>query len=972
MPLSRSKKEQKTKKKYKVNWLRTAVMVAILAMLICGGLLVGFVIHALIGLPDIDSVDFNDYSVTTQIMDMDGNYVEKLNSAENRIPVEFDEISPHVIAGLVAIEDQRFYDHNGVDIIRIGGAMLANIKAGRTVQGGSTIDQQLVGLVLLDRSEKSYTRKIREAVLAIQLNKKYTKDEIITFYLNRAYFGRGAYGIEAAANVFFSKSASELTVEESALLVGMIQNPSKWSPVSYPENALSRRNLVLEQMVDIGYLTQEQCDEFKQTEIALNLNSNQVVNEEGELVNTFQSFVDVVIEESLVALGLEDSESTLYTGGYIIYTTMDPDLQKYMYQYYNNDDNFPASEYGELLQSSAVVIDPSTGAVRGLMGGRNVVGERQLNRVTQITRQPGSSFKPVAVYAPAFEAGYSPGSVADDYPMDYNGHVFNNYTRACKGLMTYREAIKGSVNTVAVKVLDQIGIANGYKFAENLGISTLVPSGTNNDMNLSLALGGLTDGVRPIELAAAYAAFANEGVYIEPYTVTKITNMDGVVLYENKPEKKVAMKESTAYMISDALASATSESGGTGGRAKLSGRVTAGKTGTTTDRKDYWFAGYTPQYACVVWMGYDQPKQINSITSAGGSCGPVFKAIMEYAHQGLPAETFTRPDDVVSVTIDTKSGLLPSDLTPAEYQRSELFTKDTVPKETSNVWVKGQVCSETGQLYTQYCPGEPVDKVFLQREIPWSSNIAPGVSAPSDSALEVPGYCTVHNSENNANTNTNPSSLVLYAALNGNNVELSWNSLGDNIYYEVHRGNSSGFAASSSTLISQTESTSFVDSNIDSTQLYYYYLVAYSKATNDPINTSNELAIAGSNYGSANTPDSGNNQGSSGNNQGSQGNQGGSSTVTSMTLNAQATSQGVLLEWNAPSSDEYQYYVFRGESPDFAANNANQIGKSEVITTTAYNDSTAQSGHTYYYKVLAYDRTDSSKEPISASTSISV
>ena len=961
MPLSRSKKEQKTKKKYKVNWLRAAIMAFILAVLICGGLTIGFVINALVGLPDIDSVDFNDYSVTTQIMDMDGNYVEKLNSAENRIPVEFDEISPNVIAALVAIEDQRFYDHNGVDIIRIGGAMIANLKAGRTVQGGSTIDQQLVGLVLLDRSEKSYTRKIREAVLAIQLNKKYTKDEIITFYLNRAFFGRRAYGIEAAANTFFSKSASDLTVEESALLVGMIQNPSKWSPVSYPENALSRRNLVLEQMVDIGYLTQEECDQFKQTEIALNLNSNQVVNAEGELVNTFQSFVDVVIEESLVALGLEDSESTLYTGGYIIYTTMDPDLQKYMYQYYNNDDNFPASEYGELLQSSAVVIDPSTGAVRGLMGGRNVTGERQLNRVTQITRQPGSSFKPVAVYAPAFEAGYSPGSVADDYPMDYNGHVFNNYTRACQGLMTYREAIKGSVNTVAVKVLDQIGVSTGYKFAESLGISTLVPSGTNNDMNLSLALGGLTDGVRPIELAAAYAAFANEGVYIEPYTVTKITNMDGVVLYENKPEMKAAMKESTAYMISSALASATSESGGTGGRAKLSGRVTAGKTGTTSDRKDYWFAGYTPQYACVVWMGYDQPKQINSITSAGGSCGPVFKAIMEYAHQGLPAENFNRPDDVVSVTVDTKSGLLPSDLTPAEYQRSELFTKDTVPKETSNVWVKGQVCSETGQLYTQYCPGEPVDKVFLQREIPWSSNIAPGVSAPSDSALEVPGYCTVHNSENNANTN--PSSLSLHATLNGNNVELSWNSLGDNVYYELHRGNYSGFAASANTLINQTEATSFTDSTIDSTQIYYYYVVAYSKATNAPINASNELSIAGSNYGNPSAP--GENTG------GNQTNPPASETQ-SMSLSAQSTVQGVLLQWNAPGSGEYQYYVFRGETADFAANNANQIGKSEVITTTAYNDSTAQSGHTYYYKVLAYDRNDSSKEPISASTSISI
>lgn len=954
------KKLKKTKKKYKVNWLRTAIFAALILMVICGGVVLGFTLHALKDLPDIESVDFNEYSVTTKIMDKDGNYVEKLNSAENRIPVTYDEISPNVIAAIVAIEDQRFYDHNGVDIIRIGGAMVANIKAGRTVQGGSTIDQQLVGLVMLDRNEKSYTRKIREAALAIKLNKLYSKEEIITFYLNRAFFGRNAYGIEAAANEFFSKSAKDLTVEESALLVGMIQNPSKWSPVSYPENALSRRNVVLSQMEDIGYLTEEQCKEFQATEINLNLNKNRVTNSEGKLVATNQSFVDTVIEEALVALNLEDNDAKLYTGGYVIYTTLDADLQSYMYSYYDKDANFPKSEYGDLLQSSAVVIDPSTGAIRGLIGGRHVSGERQLNRVTQITRQTGSAIKPVAVYAPAYEAGYSPGSVVDDYPMDYDGHVFNNFTRACKGLMTYREAIKGSVNTAAVKVLDQIGVETGYKFTENLGVTTLVPSGTANDKNLSLALGGLTKGMSPLELAGAYSAFANDGVYIKPYTITKIENMDGVVLYEHKPEQHVAMKESTAYMINSSLVSVCGESGGTGSRAKLSGRPTAGKTGTTTDRKDYWFAGYTPQYVCVIWMGYDQPKQINSITSAGGSCGPVFKAIMEYAHQGLPVKDFQAPDDIVSVTIDTKSGLLPSALTPAEYQRTEIFTKDNAPKEISNVWVTRNVCAQSGELYTDYCPGEPVSKVFLQRDIPWQNNIADGVAAPSDSELEVPGECSVHNNSNSASK-----TLKLQASVNSNSISLSWSNMGDNVFYELHRGSTSGFNATSATLLTHTDGHDYLDSNIDSTKVYYYYVVAYSKATNAPISASNELSIAGSDYSGAATsvstttptptPSAPTN-----------------SPTSPINLSLSQANGSVVLNWNAPSSDNYQYYIFRSETPDFATNSSTQIAKDTVITANSYTDSTIVSGHTYYYKLIAANHTDTSQENISASAYIQV
>ena len=415
---------KKTKTRYKIHWFRILLAVIVVCGIIGCGVVAGVCFSIAKDTPDLDSINLDSYAVTSTILDKDDNSVGNLHAGENRVPVDFDEISPNAVNALVAIEDQRFYTHNGVDPIRIGGAMIANIKAGGIVQGGSTITQQLTGLVFLDRTEKSYTRKLKEAILAMEVEKEYSKDEIITHYLNRAYFGGGAYGIEAAAEYFFAKHASELTVPEAAMLAGCIQNPSRWSPIGFPENALKRRNLVLDQMAECEFITKDEAEQYKATEIQLS--EVRVTAKANEGKTPYQSYINHVIEEALVALELEDDAMALYTGGYIIHTTMDPAVQGRMEEVFNNDSNFP----NESIQAAMVVTDPETGEIRGIMGGRHQEAARELNRATQSYRQPGSSFKPIAVYAPAFEAGYGPGTVVDDYPKDMQAsQCFRDFRR---------------------------------------------------------------------------------------------------------------------------------------------------------------------------------------------------------------------------------------------------------------------------------------------------------------------------------------------------------------------------------------------------------------------------------------------------------------------------------------------------------------------------------------------------------------
>ena len=921
---SKKKTTKKTKTRYKIHWFRILFAVFLVCAIIGCGVVAGVVFSVAKDTPDLNSIDLDSYSVTTSILDKDGNSMGNLHAGENRVPVGFDEISPNAVNALVAIEDQRFYTHNGVDPIRIGGAMIANIKAGGIVQGGSTITQQLTGLVFLDRTEKSYTRKLKEAILSMEVEKEYSKDEIITHYLNRAYFGGGAYGIEAAAEYFFAKHASELTVPEAAMLAGCIQNPSKWSPIGFPENALKRRNLVLDQMAECEFITKEEAEQYKATEIQLS--EVRVTAKENNGATPYQSFINHVIEEALVALELEDNDKALYTGGYIIHTTMDPVVQRRMEEVFNNDANFP----NESIQAAMVVTDPETGEVRGIMGGRHQEAARELNRATQSFRQPGSSFKPVAVYAPAFEAGYGPGTVVDDYPKDYSGHVFQNSNRTYSGLTTIRKGIVSSLNVVAVKTMEMTGIDECYKFAKNLGFSKM----TDNDRNLSTALGGLTTGVSPLELAGAYGTFANNGVYIEPYAITKITDQNGKVLWEHKTEKKPAMSEQSAYLLTSCLTDAATS--GTGSAAKVSGHQTAGKTGTTSDNKDAWFAGYTKHYVGVVWIGYDTPKKLGNNAFGGTLSAPIFSKVMNTIHQGLPAENFKAPSGITTVTIDTKSGLLASELTPAEYVKNEMFNVKHVPKSYSDVWQPVDVCPVSGQKLSAGCPLPAESKVALVRKTPW---VPVNGLVPADAALELTTECETHAGSAAAASITLSGNGRYGSDGSLNGVELQWTpAQGEQVVYMIHRATSADF--SDGDLVDASERTSYVDGSPVSGVTNYYRIVAIDEATSQQLGASGIMSFAAQTSTTQQQPEQQPDQPADTQPQPQQPSSG-------ISLNGSSSDGVVTLTWNAPGSGSYQYFVFRDGA---------QIGKDTIINGTYFTDNTAEAGKAYSYSVICTEQ----------------
>jgi len=920
---SKKKTTKKTKTRYKIHWFRILFAVFLVCAIIGCGVVAGVVFSVAKDTPDLNSIDLDSYSVTTSILDKDGNSMGNLHAGENRVPVDFDEISPNAVNALVAIEDQRFYTHNGVDPIRIGGAMIANIKAGGIVQGGSTITQQLTGLVFLDRTEKSYTRKLKEAILSMEVEKEYSKDEIITHYLNRAYFGGGAYGIEAAAEYFFAKHASELTVPEAAMLAGCIQNPSKWSPIGFPENALKRRNLVLDQMAECEFITKEEAEQYKATEIQLS--EVRVTAKENNGATPYQSFINHVIEEALVALELEDNDKALYTGGYIIHTTMDPAVQRRMEEVFNNDANFP----NESIQAAMVVTDPETGEVRGIMGGRHQEAARELNRATQSFRQPGSSFKPVAVYAPAFEAGYGPGTVVDDYPKDYSGHVFQNSNRTYNGLTTIRKGIVSSLNVVAVKTMEMTGIDECYKFAKSLGFSKM----TDNDRNLSTALGGLTTGVSPLELAGAYGTFANNGVYIEPYAITKITDQNGKVLWEHKTEKKPAMSEQSAYLLTSCLTDAATS--GTGSAAKVSGHQTAGKTGTTSDNKDAWFAGYTKHYVGVVWIGYDTPKKLGNNAFGGTLSAPIFSKVMNTIHQGLPAENFKAPSGITTVTIDTKSGMLASELTPAEYVKNEMFNVKHVPKSYSDVWQPVDVCPVSGQKLSAGCPLPAESKVALVRKTPW---VPINGLVPADAALELTTECETHAGGAAAASITLSGNGRYSADGNLQGVELQWTpAQGEQVVYMIHRATSADF--SDGDLVDASERTSYVDGSPVSGVTNYYRIVAIDEATSQQLGASGIMSFAAQTSTTQQQPEQQPDQPA--NTQPQQ------QPASGISLNGSSSDGVVTLTWNAPGSGSYQYFVFRDGA---------QIGKDTIINGTYFTDNTAEAGKAYSYSVICTEQ----------------
>ncbi|MDY3928421.1 MAG: PBP1A family penicillin-binding protein, partial [Clostridia bacterium] len=597
--------------------------------------------------------------------DKDGNSREAatLFGDGNCIWVNSDKISQYAKDAIVSIEDERFYNHNGVDLKRTAGAVvsyaLEKIGKGRATYGGSTITQQVVKNITQEKS-RTATRKIKEMMRAVALEKQLSKDEILTIYLNIVFFGNNSYGIEAASNMYFNKNAEDLTLSEAALIAGITNRPSYYDPIAHPDYAIERRNVILKKMYDLGRINEEQYNEASASDIGLSGTHKAYKSK------IYSYFVDTVINEVIRDLQKEKgytedfTKQLVFGSGLKIYTTMDYDIQKTVESVFEDSSNFRGG--AKNAQSAMVIIDPKTGEIKGIVGGKGEkVDSRGLNRATQSTRQPGSSIKPLSVYTPAIEKGVvSPSTKVVDEPITIGEWEPKNAYKGFKGSMTVKKAVEISANIPAIKVLQKVGLNTSYDYAKNkFHLSTIVDA----DKDLSpLALGGLTNGVTVKDMAAAYAVFANDGYYIPPHTYTKVLDSANRVLLEHdsEKEKERVIKSSTAYVMSDILYNVVNGSGGTGKLAKLSSAPTYGKTGTTNNDYDKWFVGYTSNYVGAVWFGFDTQASIRKAGITENISARLWNKVMEPIHSKIASAEIQPSEDLVQAYVCTSSGLLAS------------------------------------------------------------------------------------------------------------------------------------------------------------------------------------------------------------------------------------------------------------------------------------------------------------------------
>lgn len=607
--------------------------------------------------------------------DSDGEkrILQGLYDDENRTWVDFEKIPLDMKNAFVAIEDERFYSHPGFDIKRTGGAAINTVlrifDKSRSVYGGSTITQQLVKNLTGD-DERSVIRKLQEIYRAIRLEGDLSKNEILELYLNTIYLSQNCNGVATASRTYFGKDVSELSLAECASIAGITQYPSKYDPYIDPEANKEKQLLVLSKMLELGMISEEKYNEAAKEELDFH-------RDEDSLSTVYSYFVDTLIrsvsDDLVEKYGYSEAmaQRMIYSGGLQIKCTIDPEIQSTLESVYTDEKNY-VTKNGEMMQSAMVVIENSTGEIKGVVGGMGEkTGSLIFNHATAL-RQPGSTIKPIAVYAPALEYKViNSGTYLDDVPTTFtlsDGSTWTprNSGGSFSGRVSLKTAVARSLNIPAARTLDKLGIETSYNFLENnLGISSLVErretdSGIVSDKALAaLSLGGLTDGISVIELAGAYAAIANDGIYIEPHTYTQIRDYNGNLMFTNRPETHRAMSSSTAVIMTDLLKAVISS--GTGGSAYFNGPELAGKTGTTTNDHDRWFAGYTPSYTGITWVGYDTPTSINV---SGNPAIPLWKAVMSGINHNDNPDSFREVlsyDSIKYRSMCSVSGLLAAD-----------------------------------------------------------------------------------------------------------------------------------------------------------------------------------------------------------------------------------------------------------------------------------------------------------------------
>ena len=754
--------------------------------------------------PDISNISVTPKGFSTFVYDTDGNQIAKLVSTDsNRIPVTWDMIPENLAHAFVAIEDSRFYDHNGIDIQGIIRAGVVGLSSGDFSEGASTITQQLLKNNVFsgwtnESSLQKVKRKIQEQYLAIQLEKTMNKQDILLNYMNTINLGSNTLGVQAASLRYFNKSVSELTLSECGVIAAITQNPSRFNPITHPEKNAERRKKVIGNMLDQGYITQIDYDKAMSDDVYSRI---QNVNQETGGDSTINSyFVDALtndVLDDLVAAGYNETQAytLLYSGGLKIYSTQDPKIQSICDSVFQDESNYPAgtewllsyelsvqsadgtitNHSSEMFQSyykeqikgfdmlysseeaaleaienykaavmsetdtvlgekynlvpqpqvSITVEEQSTGYIVAMVGGRGQKNaSRTLNRATDSYRQPGSTYKVLSTYAPGIDsAGLTLATVFNDAPFAYdNGTLVKNWWGSeYRGLNTVRTAIRDSMNVIAVQAFTLITPQLGYDYLKNFGFTTLTDGVTINgkvysDVQQSTALGGLTYGVKNFELNAAYAAIANGGIYIEPKLYTKVVDHDGNVLLDNTAaNSKRIIKETTAFLLTSAMQDVVT--GGTATSVNFGSTQIAGKTGTTSDYRDVWFAGYTNYYTATTWTGYDN----NVIIPKGDGRNlskTLWRKVMSQIHEDLPYSSFEVPSGIVTATVCSRSGKLPIEGLCGGTLMHEYFEEGTVPTDSCDVHYAGTMCVIDGCPATELCPFKTTGVYELSPEIP--------------------------------------------------------------------------------------------------------------------------------------------------------------------------------------------------------------------------------------------------------------
>ncbi len=601
------------------NGSRILIVIAVVLAVMIVGVGCGFLTATLNTKQDLEDVR---PAASSQIYDINGNELANVHAEQNRVPVKISQVPEHLKDAFIAVEDVRFYDHAGVDPKGIMRALIANITNKGVAEGGSTITQQLAKNAYLTQ-DRTYKRKIQEIFLALQLERRYTKDEILELYLNQIYFGQGAYGVQAAAKTYFGKDVKDLDLNECAMLAGIPKSPNYFSPLNNLQAAQERKGVVLDQMAKYGYISSSTASKTKAESL------NLVKPQKQDTTGLAAYFIDYVTQLMIEKYGAD----AVYQEGLKIYTTLDVDMQKAAEAAMQNLPTYSTDGSGNKQpQGALVAIEPSTGYIKAMVGGR---GTDQFNRATMAERQPGSSFKPF-VFAAALENGLTPSSTVEDKPINIGGWQPQNYSRNFNGTVTMRYVAEQSLNVPTIKIAQEVGMEKIIYLAEKMGITTFVKEGSANDMNYAVSIGGMTKGVTPLEMTSAYGTFANDGVHVEPVAIVKVLNQKGEVLEEAHPKSEQVLKKSTANNLTSMLMGVIAR--GTGTRANI-GRPAAGKTGTTDNYQDAWFVGYVPDLVTGVWVGCDDNARMGSMTG-GTTPATIWKAFMSKVVQGMPNKNF--------------------------------------------------------------------------------------------------------------------------------------------------------------------------------------------------------------------------------------------------------------------------------------------------------------------------------------------